>query len=153
MAPSKSGKTLQWTNVTQGTNLIRRGWSRVLHPQQVKYLSCCNACKASEKITGDTCDNFYTLQLLQFHNDCGNTRQKGLCKLIDWLRNSVIKGGPQITEICFWRLGMMLLLRKPVTNGWLMFRFLKNFFSTGYYFKSIWCMKDKLDSLLVSLLQ
>ena len=33
--PFRNGKTLQCTNVTQGTNLIRRGWSRVLHPQQV----------------------------------------------------------------------------------------------------------------------
>ena len=57
--------------------------------------------KYRKKITGDTCDNFYTLQLLQFHNDFGNTRQKGLYKLIDWLRNSMIQGGPQITDICF----------------------------------------------------
>ena len=72
--PFSNGKTLQWTHFTQGTDLIRRGWSRVLHPQQV-YI--CHV------VTPESIVKNHRRHLLQIHNDLGNTRLKGLYKLID----------------------------------------------------------------------
>ena len=38
------------------------------------------------------------------HTDYGNTRLKGLYKLIDWETPQRLRWGPQIADICFWLL-------------------------------------------------
>ena len=104
--PFSNGKTLQWTHFTQGTNLIRRGWSRVLHPQQV-YI--CHV------VTPESIVKNHRRHLLQIHNDLGNTRLKGLYKLID-RKITRRRGGPQITGICFWLLEWLLFCDRPYFN-------------------------------------